>query len=126
MKNLLFVLMLTPMVALTAAPDFSAITRALNSGDVATLAKYMDNTVEVGILGEEGVYRKVQAAQILKQFFVEHAPKSFSLVHQGTNNKSLHYCIGKMECGADKFRVTYYIKEVNGEFLIQEIGIEKG
>ena len=125
MKNLILALSLVPALAFATAPDFSAISRALNSGDVATLSTYFDSNIEVTVLDTDGVYSKQQAQQILKNFFADHQPQSYKLVHQGTNNRNLHYCIGDLVANGQTFRVNYFLKEVNGKFVIQEFGIEK-
>ncbi len=125
MKNLFFILLFAPMLALASPPDFSAITKALNGGDVSTLAEYLDKDVEVTILDDDGVYSKAQAVQVIKEFFAKHPPRSFKLMHQGTNNKSLHYSIGNLITNGAQFRVCLYMKEENGKFLIKELSIEE-
>ncbi len=123
MKILLITLLMSTSVF--AQPDFSGITKALNTGDASILAGYFDENVELIVLDDEGIYGKAQAAQIVKKFFAEYPPKSFKLVHQGTNNKSLHYCIGDMTIGSDTYRVSFYLKQVDDQYLIQELGIEE-
>ncbi len=123
MKTFILVLLMTP--ALLAQPDFSVITKALNTGNASILAEHFDENVELIVLDEEGIYGKSQAAQIVKKFFSEYPPKSFKLVHQGTNNKSLHYCIGDMMIGKETYRVSFYLKKVGDQYLIQELGIEE-
>ena len=125
MKNLMIVLMFAPLMMAASTPDFSVIAKALNNGDVATLMKYFEDNVEITILDDEGVYSKGQAGMIIKKFFDDNTPKSFKLIHQGSNNNNLHYCIGDMITSTGKYRVCYYLKEINGKFHIQELGIEE-
>ncbi len=123
MKILLFVLMLAPVTQTT--PDFTVIAKALSSGDAATLAEYFDENVELIVLDDEGIYSKSQAEQVVKKFFVEYPPKSFKLVHKGTNNKALYYCIGDMRINDETYRVSFYSKQTDNGLLIQELGIEE-
>jgi len=124
MKIFLFILMLAPITQTT--PNFAVIARALSAGDAARLAEYFDENVELIVLDEEGIYSKKQAEQIVKKFFVDYPPKSFKLVHKGTNNDKLHYCIGNMKIGNTMYRVSFYMKQTDDKtMLIQELGIEE-
>lgn len=116
--------MFTPVTQSTT--DFNAIAKALSAGDAGTLAEYFDENVELIVLDEEGIYSKAQAEQVVKKFFVDYPPKSFKLVHKGTNNDKLHYCIGNMKIGDTMYRVSFYMKQTDDErLLIQELGIEE-
>ncbi len=124
MKMILFILMFAPISQSTT--DFNAIAKALSAGDAGTLAEYFDENVELIVLDEEGIYSKAQAEQVVKKFFVDYPPKSFKLVHKGTNNDKLHYCIGNMKIGEITYRVSFYMKQTDDEhLLIQELGIEE-
>ncbi len=125
MKQLLIILALLP-ITLFAGPDFSAIAKAIDAGDVEKIASFFDENVELTLLDDDGLFGKEQATQLVKRFFDKNAPKSFKLVHQGTNNKGLHYCIGDMvTTNGETFRVCYYLKEIDGKYVIQEFGIEE-
>jgi len=106
-------------------PDFAEIAKALSAGDATTLAKHFDENVELIVLDEEGIYSQAQAEQVVKKFFAEYPPKSFKLIHKGTNNKELHYCIGDMKIGGEMYRVSFYLKQTDKGLLIQELGIEE-
>jgi len=123
MKILLFIFMLSPFAQ--DNPDFSAITKALNVGDATILAEHFDENVELIVLDEEGIYSKTQAEQVVKKFFGEYPPKSFKLIHKGTNNDKLHYCIGDMQIDKETYRVSFYLKQTKDGLLIQELGIEE-
>lgn len=115
--------MLAPITQTT--PDFTVIAKALSSGDAVALAEYFDENVELIVFDEEGIYSKSQAEQVVKKFFVEYPPKSFKLVHKGTNNKALHFCIGDMQIDGETYRVSFYLKQTDKGLLIQELGIEE-
>ncbi len=124
MKTILFILMLAPITQTT--PDFTVIAKALSAGDAATLAEHFDENIELIVLDEEGIYSKSQAEQVVKNFFVDYPPKSFKLVHRGTNNDKLHYCIGNMRIGDTMYRVSFYMKQTDEKsLLIQELSIEE-
>lgn len=122
MKNLLFALVL--MNVFNA--NLSDITRAISSGDADALGQYFDQTVEVSILEEEGVYDKAKAVSVVKQFFAKNAPKSFSQVHQGTSKGAdSQYCIGNMTTNGTTYRVYIYMKVSGGKYLIQELRFDE-
>ncbi len=128
MKNLVFILFLLPCVAFAPATDasMSAISDAIKRGDVETLSKYFDADVEVAVLDDEDMYAKAEAKGIVKKFFAEYQPKTFSQVHQGTSKgKDSQYLIGNLVAGGTTFRVYLYMKVSNGNYLIQEIRFDK-
>lgn len=125
MKQLLIIFAMLPLTLL-AGPDFSVIAKAINEGNIEKLSSFFDENVELTLLEDDGLFGKDQATQLIKRFFDKNPPKSFKLVHQGTNNKGLHYCIGDMlTASGETFRVCYYLKEIDGKFVIQEFGIEE-
>lgn len=106
--------------------NLSAISKALSEGNVAALEQYLDNQVEISILDKEDVYRKDEAVRVLKEFFSQNKPSSFSQVHQGASKgQDSQYCIGNLVANTGTFRVYIYLKVVNGKHLIQELRFDK-
>jgi hypothetical protein len=130
MKNLIFLLFLTPAIAFAhdtqGTPVLEAISTALGAGDVATLSKYFADNVEISIQDKEQVYPKAKAAEVLKGFFDSNKPKSFAQVHKGQSREnSDQYCIGNLTATAGSYRVYLYLK-VNGTSIsIQEMRFDK-
>jgi Domain of unknown function (DUF4783) len=128
MKNLIFVLLLLPVVAFAdqGTPGLEAISVALNSGDVETLSKYFADNVEISIQDKEQVYNKTKAAEVLRSFFDTNKPKSFSQVHKGTSRESSdQYCIGNLSAVSGNYRVYLYLKVSGNNVSIQEIRLDK-
>ena len=125
MKNLLFILLILPAIAFV---DFNLgdISKAISNGDADALAKYFDNRVEISIMGDEDMYNKSQALQVVKTFFQNNKPKSYDQRHQGVSKgKDSHYAIGDLVTNKDSFRVYIYMKVENGKYIIQELRIDK-
>lgn len=123
MKTLLLVFL--TLVA-TSAGQLDTITQAMGAGDVATLSKYMDETVEIALPGNEDSYQKTKALELLKGFFGKNTPKAFSLAHQGSSKGSDSlYCIGNLATINGTFRVYIYLHADEDEYLIQELRIDK-
>lgn len=125
MKNLLFILLLTPIIAIIN-PNLSVISHALSNGDVEKLSEYFDDNVEIVVLENEDIYNKIEAKKIIQAFFEKNKPKSFSQVHQGTSkSKGSKYCIGNLVAGGSSYRVYLYLKTQGNKYLIQELRIDK-
>ena len=122
--KLLFILFLFPF---SLAANLQDITQALGSGDVDKLQQYFDESVEVALLDQENVYSKSQAADVVRRFFGQNAPQSFSLVHQGTSRSNdSRYCIGDLNTSGGTFRVYIYLRVDGSRLLIQELRFDRG
>ena len=102
----------------------SGINLALKEGNAKDLSNYMNNNVEMVIIDKEGIYNKVQAEMILKDFFAKNPPRKFSLLHQGGKADS-KYGIGNLITSDNTYRVYFLLKMTNGKSLIHQFRIEK-
>jgi hypothetical protein len=128
MKNLLFLLLFAPMIALAnqGNPSLEAISTALAAGDADALSKYFADNVEISIQDKEQTYAKAKATEVLRAFFGSSQPKSFSQVHKGTSREnSDQYCIGNLSGAAGTYRVYLYLKVSGNNLSIQEIRFDK-
>ena len=126
MKNLMLLILLLPLLSSFENANLANITKALSEGNADALGQYFDQTVEIAVLDKEDVYNKAQAINVVRKFFSENKPSSFSQVHKGAppNNDS-QYCIGNLVAGGKTFRVYIYMKASGGQFLIQELRFDK-
>ena len=125
MKNLLFIIFLTPAL-MAQDVSLNKISQAIGNGDAQTLAQYFDETVEVAILDNEDVYDKAEAQRVVAGFFNKHDLKSYNQVHQGVSKKEdSQYSIGKLVAANGTFRVYVYLKIDNGRHIIQELRFDK-
>jgi hypothetical protein len=99
------------------------ISSAFKSGNASELSKYLNSTVELTLLEKEDFYKKNVAETILKDFFAEYTTKDFVIRHQGGQNDS-RYAIGNLKTEKGDFRVSFFLKKVDQEFLIHQIRIE--
>lgn len=114
--------------SLTTTNDFSlaSISRAMNSGDAEALGQYFDNSIELSVMENEDIYSKAQAVQIVKDFFNQHTPKSFSQLHHGSSPASdSQYCIGNLVTSDNTYRVYIYMKMNGASTVIQEIRFDQ-
>jgi hypothetical protein len=106
------------------AQGFDNIAAGIRKGDAAGLAKYFSGNVEISIKEVQNSYSKSQGEAVLKNFFSIHAPKSFNIVHQGQSPEGAKYFIGTLSTSAGTYRTYVYAKQVNTNFVIQEIRFE--
>ena len=96
---------------------------AIKSGNAAQVAKFFDNTVEIGMPDKSNSYSKSQAEMVLKDFFTNNGVKSFEIIHKGENAGS-QYCIGNLITRTAIYRTTIYMKQKSEKQVLQEIRFE--
>lgn len=99
------------------------ITIAFKVGSAEELARYFNSTIELTIVDNEDVYSKVQAEQIVDNFFTNHYPKSFEIIHQGVKEETT-FAIGKLVTFNGTFRVYIVFKLKNEKPFIHQLIIE--
>lgn len=126
MNTMLSVLLLSVLVN-TQEVNLNAITKAISEGNAEALGQYFDQSVEISVLDNEDVYAKAQAIKVVKDFFAQNKPKSFSQVHQGTSKgNDSQYCIGNLVTATGTFRVYIYLKVNGNNYTIQELRFDEG
>lgn len=120
-------LIITLFVALTAFVNpiiNENIAKALKNGNAASIASFFNNTVDLTLPKNEGVFSKAQAEIILKNFFTANKPSDFKVVHDGESKNNTLYSIGNLITANGVFR-TYILYQENGtNIVILELRIE--
>jgi hypothetical protein len=113
-------------LVLLAASVYDDVSNAFTAGSADKLAVLCAPNIDLTLLNTEGVYSKVQTQQILKKFFVQHPPGAFKIQHQGASKEGSMYGIGRYEDkNGEAFRISFYLKQFNGQNLIREMRFEK-
>jgi hypothetical protein len=101
------------------------ITTAFEKSNYNTISDYFNDKIDINIDGNEGVYGKAQAKEILKSFFEKHKPvTAFKTIHSGKSNENLFFFIGKLTFGKSNFRTYVLYQKKENTFIIKEIRIE--
>ena len=125
MKQLILALLFSPTLLL-AQNNLQQVIQALNSGDAAALGAYFDDSIELSILDEEGIYNKSQAQQQLRRFLSQNKVVSFAEMHQGASRSSdSQYVIGNLTTNNGTYRVYLYLSNKNGGMVIQECRFDR-
>jgi len=86
--NILILLAVIWMAQVSFAPPVKmipdGIVLAFQAGNASELAKHFNTSIELVILEEEDVYSKTQAEQIIRKFFSDNKPSSFTVIFEGT------------------------------------------
>ncbi len=103
---------------------FVPLGKYIQLGDAESLSAWFASNLELDILGNTNECSKVQATQIMKDFFVTYTPKGFKIIHK-SGKAPMKYAIGNLNAGGETFRVTLFVKtQANGN-QIQQLRIER-
>jgi hypothetical protein len=121
---LLFSLPLTGVRAQQTQDVFVPIGKYIQLGDAESLSAWFASNLELDILGNTNECSKVQATQIMKDFFVNYTPKNFKIIHK-SGKAPMKYAIGELNAGGETFRVTLFVKTQTNGNQIQQLRIER-
>ena len=120
-----FALPLLALLFLSASADLSSISGYISTGNAKGLSAHFDNLVELHLDDQEGTFSRTQAEQIMKDFFRQYPPRTFSFLQDGiSEGANMQYAIGTYVYGSRKFRTYVYLKKRNGQMLIQELSFQ--
>ena len=121
----LFILFLAFLPIAAFADSFDEILNAMKAGNSRELTASFNNSVELTLLENEGIYSKQQAEQMLKNFFAKNPPKSVSIQHKGASGQGAQYAIATYEAATGKFRAYMFLKDTGNGLLVHEFRIER-
>lgn len=114
------------MAALFVAADtFDEVVNALKKSNIKEISKYLNASVELTVLNNEGVYSKQQAEIILKNFLDANPPKNITIQHKGSSAQGSKYAIAVYECAQGKYRTYIFMKDNGAGMHIHEMRFEK-
>lgn len=114
----------TGMASAQEADVFVPIGKYIQQGDAEKLSAWFASNLELDILGNVNACSKIQATQIMKDFFVTYPPKTFTIIHK-SGKAPMKYAIGSLGAGREKFRVTLFVTTQTSGNLIQQLMIER-
>src|SRR5574344_875946 len=124
-QNLMFQAKGMQQMASQSHDVFVPISKYLKQGNTEKLSAWFAKNLELDILGNSNDCSKVQATQIIKEFFTTYPPKNFVIIHK-SGQAPLKYAICTRNAGDEQFRVTLFVKPPSSGNLIQQLRIEKG
>ncbi len=128
---ILFIIITTVSISLfatvfTDTPNdiIQTISKAISSGKSENVAVYFNSTLDLTTTENEGTYSKIQAEQILKDFFSKNPISSFTIKHNGSSTDGSIYAIGIYLSDTLTYRVYFLLKKFDQKYLIQKIEFE--
>ena len=120
--GLLIVFAAGMQVAVAQQSDvISQIKETIKAGSAKELSRYLNQTVDVMIDEKMESYSKAQAEFVLRDFFKNHPPAEFNIIHQGSSKGGQPFAIGLYKSGSETYRVFMKIKPVGDQQLVHEI-----
>jgi len=101
------------------------VRETIKAGSAKELSRYLFQTVDVTIEGKVQSYSKAQAEFVFRDFFRQHPPSEFNIIHQGSSKGGQPFAIGQYKSADETYRVFMKIKSVNKLQLLQEISFSK-
>ena len=101
------------------------VRETIKAGSAKELSRYLFQTVDVTVEGKVQSYSKAQAEFVFRDFFRQHPPSEFNIIHQGSSKGGQPFAIGQYKSDGETFRVFMKIKSANGQQLLHEISFSK-
>jgi len=101
--------------------DIASCVRTANTKE---LSKYFASTVSLTLLNDEGMYSRVQAEIILRDFFSRNAPTGVKVAHRLDSNPNFRYVVLTLDTAKETFRVSYKLTNSDNSFQVTEFRIE--
>lgn len=111
--------------AFAQADIFAPFKEVIKAGNSKDMVKFLNQSVDMNLDGEVNTYSKTQAEFALRDFFNNHPPKDFSIVHTGSSKGGLQFAIGRYLSNGESYSTLIRVKEVEKNFLIHEINFVK-
>jgi len=110
---------------ISIADIYDDISNAIRTGNAKQLVAFVGGNIDLTIGTQEAIYSKVQAEQILRDFFTKNTPKTFTILHKGASKEGTQYAIGTFVSTSGKtFRTSFYFKHTDNTYVIKELRFE--
>ena len=106
------------------ADVFVPIAKYMETGDSERLSAWFADNLQLDILGTVNNCTRNQAKLIMKNFFANHTPKSFKIVHKSWKSP-MTYAVANLDAGGSRYRVIIYVKSLSDRNEIHQIRIEE-
>jgi hypothetical protein len=105
--------------------EITKIGNLIATGNATELATKFNSSLSVAILDEEATYNKAQGQVVVQNFFADHSPQSFTLIHSGESSEGSKFGKGTLSTLNGSFRVYFLIRASNGSYMIHDIRFEE-
>lgn len=121
----IFLIMPVMAVSQDALTISQEVTKTIRTGNASEMAKHFGPNVDLTLPGSEGTFSKSQSEVIIRNFFSNNPPTSFSENHQGASRDGSVYVIGTFKTRNGRtYRVYFYVKKVSETFFLHQVQFE--
>jgi hypothetical protein len=128
-KHLLAIVLIatffTATTSFAQSDVISQVKETIKAGSAKELSRYLNQTVDVTLNDGAQSYSKAQAEFVFRDFFKQHPPMEFNIIHQGTSKGGQTFGIGQYKTDSETYRVYMKIKSVDSQQLVHEISFAK-
>jgi hypothetical protein len=130
MKVLIYILFLQAGLLLGFSPTISAqevtkeVNEALKKGDANLLSKHFNSSLDISLPDTDQTMSNAHATQVMKSFFKDNPPSSYSVNHIGSSRDATKYIIGTYKSGSKSYKTYALLKETDGKYLIVQLQFE--
>ena len=78
----------------------------------------------MALINDEGVYSKVQAEIILREFFNRNQPTDISIIQRLDSNPNFRFIVIQMATSRRNYRISYKLVSESNSFKINELRID--
>ncbi len=103
---------------------FVPISKYISQGNADALSAWFSDNLDITILSKGGNSSKVQAKQIVNNFFSTHTPRSFEVTYTA-GRANMKYALGNLNAGGETYLVTIFVYCNDENNQIQQFKIER-
>lgn len=103
---------------------FIPISKYISQGNVDALSAWFSDNLDITVLAKGGNSSKVQALQIISNFFDSHTPRSFEVTYTA-GRANMKYALGNLNAGGETYLVTIFVYCNDEKNQIQQFKIER-
>jgi hypothetical protein len=103
---------------------FEVIKADFKSNNTHDMLRFMNESVDIQTPDQDRkAFSKTQAEFVLRDFIKKYPVSDFKYIHK-LDKADMKFAIGEYTSGGNSFRVTMYLKNIKGQYLIDSIVIE--
>lgn len=112
-------------ISMAQGDVINQVKETIKAGSAKELSRFLNQTVDVTLNDGPQSYSKTQAEFVFRDFFKQHPPVEFNIIHQGTSKGGQTFGIGQYKSGTETYRVYMKIKSVGTQQLVHEISFAR-
>lgn len=120
-----FTLVFFTVQAQNSVTPLEDMVNALKNDRVADMVKYFDSFVPITINNSQAIYSHNQAEIVLRDFFEKNNPKDFTVMENGSPDNTSKFVIGRFTTPVGVRFNVYILMRLKGNFILQEIKLNK-